>query len=114
MKFVKYIGLLFTLSVVGLLFLQCPPDVPDEIPPVVNIIHPVTGQAVSGTVLVSIGASDERELKEVNLFIDGHIVISSPGPLLQYDWDTAPIADDRNHSLYATATDGNNNKGFIH
>ncbi|MCK4892526.1 MAG: hypothetical protein KAT07_01100 [Calditrichia bacterium] len=112
MKFFNIIKSLFTVSALGLLFLQCPPEVPDEIPPVVDIIHPVNGQAVSGTVQVSVVASDERDLKEIILFIDGHITVSSPGPLLDYNWDTAPIADDRNHSLYATATDASNNAGF--
>lgn len=112
MKFRHLIKLLFAAVLSGSLFLQCPPEIPDEIPPVVNIIHPIDGQAVSGTVLVSVGASDETELRDVSLFIDGSIVLSSPGPLLQYNWDTEPIADNRNHSLYATATDGNNNNGF--
>ena len=112
MKFISIMKKLFAVTILGILFLQCPPEIPDEIPPVVNIIHPVDGQAISGTIVVSVGASDETELKNVSLFIDGLIVTSTNGALLQYEWDTTPIADDRNHSLYATATDGNNNNGF--
>ena len=97
---------LFIIMTLGSLFLQCPPTLPDDIPPVVNIIHPVPGQVVSGTTLVSVGASDETELKEVVLFIDGVIVLTGKAALLQYNWDTAPIADNRDHNLYATATDG--------
>jgi hypothetical protein len=112
MKFFSGTKSLFLIIACSLLFLQCPPEIPDEIPPVVNIIHPVNGQAVSGVVNVTVGASDETELKEVILYIDGVIVASTGDPLLNYTWDTAPIADDRNHSIYATATDGNGNNGF--
>ena len=94
------------------LFIQCPPEIPDEIAPVVNIIYPVDGQAVSGTIKVSVGASDETDLKQVNLFIDGEMVAASENPLLEYIWDTATIADNQNHSLYATATDKSDNNGF--
>jgi hypothetical protein len=112
MKFFIGTKSILLIFICSLLFLQCPPEIPDEIPPIVNIIFPVNGQAVSGTLNVSVGASDETELKEVTLFIDGIIVASSGGPLLNYTWDTTPIADGRDHSLYATATDGNNNNGF--
>jgi hypothetical protein len=105
---IKSILIVITL---GSLFLQCPPTLPDDIPPVVNIIHPVPGQEVSGITLVSVGASDETELKEVALFIDGAVVLTGKAALLQYNWDTTPIADNQEHNLYATATDGRNN-GF--
>lgn len=95
-----------------LFFIQCPPEIPDEVAPIVNIIYPVSGQAVSGTIKVSVGASDETELKEINLFIDGERVISGSGPILEYLWNTAPIADNRNHNLYATAADKSDNYGF--
>jgi hypothetical protein len=111
MKIGNIIKSLFSVAALGSLFLQCPPTLPDDIPPVVNIIQPVSGQVVSGTTLVTVGASDETELKEVVLFIDGVIVLTGKGALLQYSWDTAPIADNQEHNLYATATDGRNN-GF--
>ncbi|MBN2365796.1 MAG: hypothetical protein JXL67_06490 [Calditrichaeota bacterium] len=106
--FVFFIMLFFSTA----LFLQCPPEIPDETPPIVNIIYPVEGQAVSGTVKVSVGATDETELKQIDLYIDGERIASSPGPLLEYVWNTVPIADNRNHSLSAIATDDSDNNGF--
>lgn len=111
MKIGNIIKSLFMVTALGSLFLQCPPTLPDDIPPVVNIIYPISGQEISGITIVSVGASDETELKEVALFIDGEVVVTSRAALLQYSWDTGPIADNQNHSLYATATDGRNN-GF--
>ncbi len=100
------------LTIITGLFIQCPPEIPDTVAPVVNIIYPVQGQAVSGTVRITVGASDETELKQIDLFIDGDRITSSPGPLLEYAWDTEPIADNRNHSIYATASDKSDNNGF--
>jgi hypothetical protein len=112
MNFFSFLRIILLILVSLALFIQCPPEIPDEIAPVVNIIYPVDGQAVSGTIKVSVGASDETDLKLVNLFIDGEMVAASENPLLEYIWDTAPIADNQNHSLYATATDKSDNNGF--
>ena len=112
MKVFSFLGMIMLILVSLTLFIQCPPEVPDEIAPVVNIIYPVDGQAVSGTIKVSVAASDETDLKQVNLFIDGEMVAVSENPLLEHIWNTVPIADNRNHSLYATATDKSDNNGF--
>ena len=112
MKFFSFLRIIMFTLVSLTLFIQCPPEIPDEIAPVVNIIYPVDGQAVSGTIKVSVGASDETDLKQVNLFIDGEMVAVSENPLLEYIWNTVPIADNGNHSLYATATDKSDNNGF--
>jgi subtilisin len=112
MNLKKIITILTFLIISLTFFIQCPPEIPDTVAPVVNIIYPVQGQAVSGLVKVTVGASDETELKQIDLFVDGARVKSAGGPLLEYDWDTAPIADNRNHSLYATATDKSDNNGY--
>jgi hypothetical protein len=112
MKFLPDKKFILIILLCSSFFLKCPPEIRDEIPPVVTIIYPVTGQVVAGILNFAIGASDETELRDLTIFIDGIIVASAKGPLLNYTWDTTPIADNREHSLYATATDGNNNNSF--
>jgi hypothetical protein len=112
MKVFSFLGAIMLILVSLMLFIQCPPEIPDEIAPVVNIIYPVDGQAVSGTIKVSVAATDETDLKQINLFIDGEMKAVSENQILEYMWNTTPIADNRNHSLYATATDRSDNNGF--
>jgi hypothetical protein len=112
MKILQWIKIITLASIASLLFIQCPPEIPDEIPPTVVIINPFNGQVVSGSVLVTVGASDDTELDRVNLFIDGVEVSSGSGPLLKYIWNTSPIADNRDHNLHAIAYDKQGNNGF--
>lgn len=112
MKILRWIKIITFAFISSLLFIQCAPELPDEIPPTVVIMNPFNGQIVSGSVLVTVGASDETELNLVNLFIDGVEVTSGSGPLLKYIWNTSPIADNRDHNIHATATDKQGNNGF--
>ncbi|MFZ0389723.1 MAG: Ig-like domain-containing protein [Calditrichia bacterium] len=96
-----------------LFFLQCSlPTNIDDFPPQVTIIHPTTNQAVSGEVIIAVGASDNEDLKTVRLYIDGVSVATTNKSTLEYIWDTSEIADNRNHSIHATATDDADNMGF--
>lgn len=97
----------------GTIFFRCTlPDTPDEIPPDVAIIYPVAGQAVSGEVNITVGASDNDKLDFINLFVDGVKVASTQNTTLEYLWDTTPIADNRDHSITATATDHEGNTTY--
>ena len=112
MKIMTSIKISTLVLILVSLFIYCPPEVPDSTPPQVVILHPVNGQVVSGEVKITVGATDNEELDKINLFIDGVHVHTVPDPLLEYIWDTRPIADNRNHSMHATATDKEGNNGF--
>jgi len=112
MKIMTWIKISILILILNSLFIYCPPEVPDATPPQVVIIHPVNGQVVSGQVHITVGATDNNELDKVHLFIDGVHVHTVSDPLLEYTWDTRPIADNRNHSMHATATDKDGNNGF--
>lgn len=108
-KFHRYLTFIMILSS---LFLYCPPEIRDDIAPTVFIMHPINNQVVSGNVKITVGASDNKEVDKIELQIDGSKVKSAPGDYLEYIWDTRPIADNRDHSLFATATDKDGNNGF--
>ena len=98
---------------VTLFFLSCSvPKIPDEVAPVCVIIYPVGGQAVSGDVQIVLGANDNEELDHVNLYIDGELTTTFRKGPFEYLWNTTPIADNRDHSIFAVAYDKENNAGY--
>ncbi len=99
--------------VLALFSIQCSvPDNPDDVAPACGIIYPTTGQALSGTVPITIGVSDNQGIDHVALWIDGERVKDwTEGPF-NYSWDTTPVADNRNHSIQAIAVDNSGNTGF--
>ncbi len=112
MKIMTSIKISTLVLILVSLFIYCPPEVPDSTPPQVVIMYPVNGQVVSGEVRITVGATDNEELDKINLFIDGVHVHTVSDPLLEYTWDTRPIADNRDHSMHATASDKEGNNGF--
>lgn len=109
---VFYILVISIISLSALLF-QCQlPETPDLTAPVATIIYPVSGQAVSGTVKIQIGAADDTELDHVNLYTDGEIRIRMTEGPFEYLWDTSPIADNQNHSISVAAFDAAGNTTF--
>jgi thermitase len=57
----------------------------------VQIINPSMGATVSGTVNVSVSASDNKQVAKIVLSIDGKEVMNSYGSSLSYSW-TVPTA----------------------
>jgi hypothetical protein len=60
----------------------------DKIPPVVAFSSPVPGSTVTGTVAVSVNATDNTKVVKLSLMIDGREVAVSNGPTLSYSWNT--------------------------
>ena len=58
----------------------------DTTPPTVNITNPAMGATVSGTVNVSVAASDDKKVSRIVLKIDGKEVMNSYGSSLSYSW----------------------------
>ena len=60
----------------------------DTIPPKVAFVSPTNGAVVSGTVAVSITASDNKSVAKISLTIDGKEVAITYGSSLNYSWNT--------------------------
>ncbi len=108
-----FTAFLIFILLITLFSLSCNvPELPDEVPPTCIIIYPVGGQAVSGDVKIVIGANDNDELDRINLYIDGDLETTFRKGPYEFVWNTAPIADNQDHSIFAVAYDKSDNAGF--
>jgi serine protease len=77
-------------------------------PPTCSITDPVDGQIIQGTYRVSVRATDDNQVAQVELAIDSgawmDITANFDGTYYYYDWDTTTTADGA-HTLEARATD---------
>jgi hypothetical protein len=82
--------------------------------PSVSIVSPANGSSVSGTISVSVGASDNVGVKSVSLNVDGTLISTITTAPYNFSWNTTNVADGT-HSLTAIATDaaGNSNSFSI-
>jgi len=70
-------------------------------PPVVTITNPSNGATVSGTVTITVTATDvEDGTLTADIYIDNNFITSANS----YDWDTTAYSDG-SHTIYAEATD---------
>jgi len=113
-KKIKFLSILLIITFISVFLLQqCSlPDIQDVTPPVVAIIFPADGSAVSGTSKIVASATDNKEVKEIKVYVDGSVVASAQSNGIRYDWDTTPIADNRDHYIMAVARDKDDNLGF--
>lgn len=82
----------------------------DTTAPTVNILKPIEGAKVSGTVAISVNASDNVGVSSLKLYIDGKLVSSGNTSSLSYSWNTRK-ASAGNHTISSKATDPSNNIG---
>lgn len=82
----------------------------DTTPPVVTVVNPVGGAKVSGTVQVSVSASDNKGVAGLSqtLYVDGKLVASASGGSLSYSWNVRKAASGA-HTLQAVAKDAAGN-----
>jgi hypothetical protein len=70
-------------------------------PPDVTITNPSNGATVSGTVTITVDATDAEDgTLTADIYIDGYFILSANS----YDWDTTGYSDG-SHTIYAEATD---------
>lgn len=86
-------------------------DQTDEGPPITTILSPTSGDVVRGNVPVIVTAVDEKNVQFIRVFVDGVQVLEQEGDQATFNWDTAPIADNRNHHVVAYAVDDDDNIG---
>lgn len=74
--------------------------------PTVSIVNPTEGATVSGNVIVSADATDDRGMTQVEFFVDGESIgVDSDGSDgWSANWDTTGAADG-SHTVSAVATD---------
>ncbi len=84
----------------------------DDVPPIVTIISPVEGDLLQGSVPVIVTAFDDRDIQTIRVFIDGQEVVAVENEnVVNYNWDSTPQADNREHFIAAYAIDKKNNVG---
>jgi len=76
----------------------------DLIAPIVAISNPVDGAFVERNVAISVGATDNLQVAEIQLMINGSVVSSVVADTLNYSWNTRKAADGV-YSISAIATD---------
>lgn len=91
------------------------PIVKDTEPPVVTIVNPIAGN-VSGTVTITVNASDNSGAADIGLaiYIDDVLKVTGTGGTLSTTWNTRPknLKAGSTHTIKATATDAAGNTSF--
>ena len=78
----------------------------DVTPPLVNILSPISGANLSGSVEISVNATDENGIARYEIYIDG-ILRATQNPFL---WNTRTV-DNGSHTILAKCKDPANNVG---
>ena len=88
-------------------------DNQDDIAPSGQIQNPIPGQTVNGTISIEIIATDNIEVDNVELSINGIPRDTLSDFPYVYDWDTSQEIDDQSHVISAVVSDTSGNIGFI-
>jgi endonuclease/exonuclease/phosphatase family metal-dependent hydrolase len=78
----------------------------DDTPPLVNILSPVSGANLTGSVEISVNATDENGIVRYEIYIDG-ILRATQNPFL---WNTRTVSNG-SHTILAKCKDPANNVG---
>jgi hypothetical protein len=82
----------------------------DTTAPTITIVTPATGTTVSGTVGVTVLASDNVGITRVQYFVDGALAATVTTPPFSWSWNTRTLANGP-HFIQAKAFDAANNEG---
>ena len=103
----------FTCLIITILPIGCTlPEVEDVDAPVVAILYPYDGSVVSGNIIVSVQATDDKEVKEIGYHLDGNLIEKTERTSKEFELNVTPFADEREHAFQAYAKDEAGNKGF--
>lgn len=81
---------------------------PDNIPPTISLLSPANGSTVSGTVNVTVNATDNIKVTSVTLSVDGTAKASSTTAPFTTIWNSGTVPNGT-HTLTVTAKDGKGN-----
>ena len=82
----------------------------DTTPPTCAISSPSSGVTASGTITVSVSASDNLGVSSVQLYVDGILRSTDSASPYTFAWDTTSVGNG-SHSLMAKALDAGGNSG---
>ncbi len=85
---------------------------PDVTAPTVTISSPASGAVLSGTVTVKVSGSDDREVVQLHLLINGVLAGESSGSSASFSWNTTTV-NDGSYTLEARARDAAGNWGSV-
>lgn len=80
----------------------------DVTPPTISITSPASGATVSGTISVTVNATDNRAVSSVTLSVDGTTVGNSTSSPFTISWNSANVINGT-HTLTVTAKDAAGN-----
>ena len=76
------------------------------------ILYPANQSTLSGSVLVTAYAYDERNLEKVRLYLDDSIIFQSNVEPYEVIWNTLLYKEDASYIINAEAEDSSGNKTF--
>ncbi|MBN1186692.1 MAG: hypothetical protein JXB49_30725 [Bacteroidales bacterium] len=91
-------------------FYGCKKESPDTAPPNVLITFPAHGSNISDITLISVEASDNDGVKEVECYIDGVLLNTDSSSPYSFSWDINNYSSGL-HTIYAKAVDVSGNEG---
>ncbi|UCF71441.1 MAG: hypothetical protein JSW49_03975 [candidate division WOR-3 bacterium] len=78
--------------------------------PQVEITFPVDGTLVSGTIDITADATDDVGIVSVEFYIDDSLVSTDTIEPYTHSWSTVGLVDSSSHSIYARASDTDDNE----
>ena len=85
-------------------------EVKDTTPPIVSIIAPAAGSTVTGTVVISASATDNKAVTEMTILVDGIVKATSTTASISYNWNTTGLRLGT-HAIRVSAGDSAQNTG---
>lgn len=101
--------ILLGLVIFALLWMGC--GGVDTEAPTVNITAPINGSIVSGTVNISVGATDNEAVERVELHINDTLVTTLTSQPYLHSWVTDSLLNNSSHDIFARAYDTEENEG---
>ena len=98
-------------SLLSIMFITAFVGCSDREPPEVRIKSPSNNSLVGGTVIIHAEATDNREVDEVNFYIDDSLMHATAYVPFVYSWRTRGLADSTVHRILVTASDPSGNEG---
>ena len=105
--------LVISFIIIALLQFSCQlPEVSDIDPPLVALVYPATGTVLTGSVVVTVTATDDKEVSNVYYYFDGELIESAAASTASFTLDLTPYQDNQFHFFQGGASDNAGNRGL--
>ncbi|MGB3341127.1 MAG: Ig-like domain-containing protein [bacterium] len=98
----------YIFTILALIWIAC--SGADTEAPNVDITAPTNGSIVSGTVNISIGATDSEAVERVELYINDTLAATFTTQPYSHTWITDSLPNNSSHGIFARAYDTEENK----